>query len=179
MTTALRVLGLDLSMTASGICLSDGTTHTVKTRDKDGDKRLQTIVDHVAAALDDSTPALVVMEEAPPGLKGPAIKAIHMVHGAVRLHLITSGIPYAVINPTNLKGYATGKTGADKPAMAVAAYKRAGAEFGDDNQCDAYWLRAAGLDWCGAPLFQMPAAQRAYLNKTNWPDLTLTAAAAA
>lgn len=171
--TAARVLGLDLSMTATGICLPDGTTRTIKTNAKDGDRRLQQIVSEVGIALDEyefgDACDLVVMEEAPPGLKGPAIKAIHMVHGAVRLRLLDFDTPYAVINPTVLKAYATGSTAADKTAMAMAAYKRAGREFGDDNQCDAWWLRAAGLDWTGCPEFSLPAAQRDRLIKATWP----------
>ena len=172
--TAPRVIGLDLSITATGICLPDGTTETIKTNAKDGDRRLQHIVDRVGTALSgdpwgDDTFDLAVMEEAPPGLKGPAIKAIHMVHGAVRLRLIEFGIPYVVINPTTLKAYATGSTSADKTAMAMAAYKRTGREFGDDNQCDAWWLRAAGLDWLSLPEFSLPAAHRDRLDKATWP----------
>ncbi|MFF0597840.1 Holliday junction endonuclease [Streptomyces antibioticus] len=173
--TGFRVLGLDLSMTASGICLPDGTTKTIKTVQKDGDRRLQHIVDQVGLALGDEADGtrdgcdLVVMEEAPPGLKGPAIKAIHMVHGAVRLRLIDFGTPYAVINPTVLKAYATGSTSADKTAMAMAAYKRTGREFADSDQCDAAWLRWAGLDWLGRPEFSLPAAQRDRLTRATWP----------
>ena len=109
------------------MCLPDGATSTIKTRDKDGDRRLQAIVDGIGVALGEGHDGigdgvdLVVMEEAPPGLKGPAIKAIHMVHGAVRLRLIDFGTPYVVINPTTLKAYATGSTSADKTAMAMAA----------------------------------------------------------
>lgn len=172
--TAPRVVGLDLSITATGVCLPDGTTQTIKTNPKDGDKRLQAIVDRVGMALggdprDGDTCDLVVIEEAPPGLKGPAIKAIHMVHGAVRLRLIDFGTPYAVINPTVLKAYATGSTSADKTAMAMAAYKRTGREFADDNQTDAAWLRWAGLDRLGHPEFTLPAAQRDRLSKATWP----------
>jgi len=172
--TTLRVLGLDLSMTATGICLPDGTTRTIKTNQKHGDRRLQYIVNEVGLALADDpwggdACELVVLEEAPPGLKGPAIKAIHMVHGAVRLRLVDFDTPFAVVNPTVLKAYATGSTSADKTAMAMAAYKRTGREFGDDNQCDAWWLRAAGLDWLGHPEFSLPAAQRDRLTKATWP----------
>ncbi|MHC3474634.1 RuvC family protein [Streptomyces sp. 7R007] len=168
-----RILGLDLSLTATGICLPDGTTRTIKTNPKDGDRRLQYIVRDIGIALDEhefgDSSDLVVMEEAPPGLKGPAIKAIHMVHGAVRLRLLDYDTPFAVINPTVLKAYATGSTQADKTAMAMAAYKRTGCEFDDDNQCDAWWLRNAGLDWSGCPEFVLPAAQRERLSKASWP----------
>lgn len=169
----LRVLALDLSITATGVCLPDGTTHTIRTNPKHGDRRLQHIANEIGIDLGDGAD-LVVMEEAPPGLKGPAIKAIHMVHGAVRLRLLESGTPYAVINPTVLKAYATGSTGADKTAMAMAAYKRTGREFADDkggDQCDAFWLRAAGLDWYGQPEFPLPQAQRDRLSKVDWPEL--------
>ena len=165
----LRILALDLSITAPGLCLPDGTTRTVKTNAKTGDRRLVHIVSEVGIALDGGAD-LVVMEEAPPGLKGDAIKAIHMVHGAVRLRLLESGTPYLLINPTTLKAYATGNTRADKTAMAIAALKRADREFADDNQCDAWWLRAAALDWYDVAEFTMPQAQRDRLAKVAWPD---------
>lgn len=168
----LRVLGLDLSITATGMCVPNGATRTLRTNAKTGDKRLQFIAEHVGIILEGGCD-LVVMEEAPPGLKGPAIKAIHMVHGAVRLRLLDFGTPYVVINPTTLKGYATGSTSADKTAMAMGAYKRTGSEFANDkggDQCDAWWLRAAGLDWYGQPEFDLPKAQRDRLAKVQWPD---------
>jgi hypothetical protein len=174
-----KILALDLSITATGVCLPDGTTHTIKTNPKHGDRRLQHIVDEVGLALGDSdygdTCDLVVMEEAPPGLKGPAIKAIHMVHGAVRLRLIDFDTPYVLINPTTLKGFATGSTSADKTAMAIAALKRTGREFADDNQCDAAWLRWAALDHYGQPEFDLPKVQRDRLAKVTWPDLAAVA----
>jgi hypothetical protein len=55
--------------------------------------------------------------------------------------------------------------------MAMAAYKRAGREFADDNQCDAWWLRAAALDHYGQPEFDLPKVQRERLAKVVWPDL--------
>lgn len=170
-TPALRILALDLSMSASGVCLPDGTTVTIKTKASDGDRRLLHIADTIGSSILRHGCDLVVMEEAPPGLKGPAIKAIHMVHGAVRLRLLGAGVPYAVVNPTTLKGYATGSTSADKTAMAIAALKRTGREFADNDQCDAFWLRAAALDHYGQPEFDLPKVQRERLTKVTWPEL--------
>ena len=169
-----RIVGLDLSITATGIALADGTTRTIKTNPKDGDRRLVEIALQVGMALDSTDYGdacdLVVIEEAPPGLKGPAIKAIHMVHGAVRARLLDFDTKYVVINPSTLKKYATGKSGADKTAMAMAAYKRTGREFADDNQCDAAWLRWAALDQLGHAEFTLPADQRAALSAVAWPQ---------
>lgn len=171
---ALRVLGLDLSITAPGIALPDGTTRTVKTNSKAGDRRLQHIVDEVGLALGEGPDGvgdgvdLVVIEDLPTHAKSAGITG--MVHGAVRLRLIDFGTPYVLVTPATLKAYATGRGNADKTAMAVAALKRTGREFADDNQCDAAWLRWAGLDALGHPEFPMPAAQRERLAKVTWPD---------
>lgn len=161
----LRVLGLDLSITATGYALPDGTTGTFKSPWK-GDQRLVAI----RSALTNHLPVtdLAVIEDLPTHAKSAGITG--MVHGAVRATLIEAGVPYVLITPATLKAYATGKGNADKTAMAIAALKRAGREFGDDNQCDAFWLRAAGLDWYGQPEFELPKAQRDRLAKVTWPN---------
>lgn len=169
----LRVLGLDLAIGATGICLADGRTITVKPKTK-GDARLNEIRGHIGASLTavGEVVDLVVMEDVPATMQGAAGKVIPILHGAVRAMLLDIGLPYVTVAPATLKAYATGKGNADKTAMAMAAYKRAEVEFGDDNQCDAWWLRAAGLDWYDAPEFTLPQAQRERLVKVAWPDLS-------
>lgn len=156
-----RVVGLDLSITSTGIADWLGVTWTVRTR-RLGDERLVEIVQVVNVAT--ASVDLVVIEEAPPGLKGPAIKAIHMVHGAVRLGLIDHCTRYITVNPTTLKAFATGKSSADKTAMAMALFKRTGKELGSSDEVDAWWLRAAGLELLGEPVVELPKAQVAALD---------------
>lgn len=169
------VVGLDLSLTASGIAYRDGSTSTVKTKQKDGDDRLAQIEEAVQIAVGGEHlglgPAvdLVVIEDIP--RDSFAAKPISMVHGVVRNLLNKQGIPYGFVIPATLKSYATGKGSGDKVPMAIAAYKRAGREFEDDNQTDAFWLRHAGLDWLGCPEFPMPAVQREALKKAEWPEV--------
>lgn len=164
-TPTLRVVGLDLSMTATGICGPDGETVTVKTRAV-SDRRL---VDIANAAYEISKGCdLAVIEDLPTHAKSAGITG--MVHGAVRAALLGVGIPYVLITPASLKKYATGKGNAGKPDMAVAAFKRAGLEFGDDNQVDAWWLRAMALDYYGEPPVAVPQVQRAALaGVKDWP----------
>jgi hypothetical protein len=161
-----RVLGLDLSLTATGICLPDGITLTIKTRQKDGDKRLIHIEDAIIRAIGHVID-LAVIEDLPTHAMSAGITG--MVHGVARNALNKADIPYALVVPATLKAFATGKGSGDKTPMAMAAYKRGGVEFEDDNQCDAWWLRAAGLDWIGRPLFDLPQAQRDRLSKAKWP----------
>ncbi|MFF5404565.1 Holliday junction endonuclease [Streptomyces misionensis] len=164
--TAPRILGLDLSITATGYALPDGQTGTFKGPWK-GDWRLVAIRTAIAGHADAID--LAVIEDLPTHAKAAGITG--MVHGAVRTVLMEYGVPYALVTPATLKAYATGKGNADKTAMAIAALKRADREFADDNQCDAWWLRAAGLDWYGSPEFDMPKAQCDRLSKVTWPQL--------
>lgn len=163
-----RILALDLSVTATGAALPDGTTITIRTDPRDGDRRLLRIQHDIHDLLDRGAD-LAVIEG--PVVRSSAAIAIGMVHGAVRSLLLGNGIPYVLVPPATLKAYATGKGNADKTAMAIAALKRGGREFPDDNQCDAWWLRAAALDWHGKPEFDIPKAQRERLAKVTWPEV--------
>ncbi|MBV2366947.1 RuvC family protein [Streptomonospora nanhaiensis] len=171
-----RVIGLDLSMTATGIAHADGATTTVKPASS-GDHRLNEIrsaVHQAAGGLPRGNRGiarwvdLAVIEDLPTHARAAGITG--MVHGAVRSLLTECGVAYVVVPPATLKAFATGKGNADKTAMAIAALKRVGAEFADDNQCDAWWLRQAGLHHLGAPEFPLPSAQAARLDKVTWPQ---------
>jgi Holliday junction resolvasome RuvABC endonuclease subunit len=94
-----------------------------------------------------------------------------MVHGAVRTVLLEAGVPYVLITPASVKKYATGRGNAGKPEMAVAAFKRAGIEFADDNECDAWWLRYTALHHYGHAPFEVPQNHRDAIEKIAWPTL--------
>lgn len=159
-------MGLDLSITATGVCLPDRTTYTIKTKVVDRDKRINVIRDRIAADLWDVD--LVVLEDFPARLQAAAAKAIGITHGAIRALLMDFSVPYVVVSPSTLKAYATDSGNADKAAMILAAYKRGDREFTDDNQCDAWWLHVAGQDRVGEALFTLPQVQRARLDKVDW-----------
>lgn len=167
--TGPLVVGLDLSLTATGIARGaefHGPTLTVAGQAHRGDRRLLDIV----AAVHDAVAAfavLAVIEDLPTHAHSAGITG--MVHGAVRLELLRMRVPYALVPPATLKRYATGRGNASKADMAVASFKRAGLEFRDDNQADAWWLRAMGLDHLGHPIVKLPEAQRAALLKVRWP----------
>ncbi|MFL1427109.1 MULTISPECIES: hypothetical protein [unclassified Nocardiopsis] len=178
-----RVIGLDLSLTSPAIALPNGDTHTLKPTSK-GDLRLTEIRDSISDLIVQAAEVnpfilsdevnLAVIEDLPTHAKSAGITG--MVHGIVRGLLIDHAIPFALIAPATLKAFATGKGSGDKTPMAIAALKRAGREFEDDkggDQCDAWWLRAAGLQWLGHPIVDLPAAQVARLDKAKWPELAV------
>lgn len=176
-----RVLGLDLSLSSTGVCTPDGSTYRIKTRDKDGDYRLVIIRDRLAADIAAHRPQLAVLEDLP--MTANAAGVTGMVQGIAREALARAGVPVARIVPATLKSYACDNGRADKRQMAAAAYLHAGAEFPGDlnargeggDMCDAWWCRAAGLDWLAAPLFRLPQAQRDRLAKARWPELAQVA----
>jgi Holliday junction resolvasome RuvABC endonuclease subunit len=162
------VVGLDLSITATGaVFYGDPPTTITPAKGVVGDGRLTSVRDQVMRRVAPSMAPLVVIEG--PVLRSQAALALGLLHGVIRAALMDEGIPYALVPPATLKKYATGKVNAGKPEMAVALYKRAGLELGDDNQVDAWWLRAMGLDALGAPLVDLPAAQREAMDKVEWP----------
>jgi Holliday junction resolvasome RuvABC endonuclease subunit len=166
-----RVVGLDLSITATGIARSDGTLTTVNTKTATSDQRLLVIERHVAEVIgvchEYPKPHLAVIEDLPTHAHGAGITG--MVHGVIRVVLMRSGIPYVLVPPATLKKYATGKGNATKPDMRMALYQRAGLDLRDDNQVDALWLRLMGLDALGHPQIDLPKAQRDALAKVAWP----------
>lgn len=162
------VIGLDLSLTSTGICDSNGNVRSYGGSEKLGDQRL-TIIGHAIQGFSIDPPELAVIEDLYPGARGGVSTA--MVQGIARFLLGEMRLAYALVNPMHLKAYATGTSKADKSAMAVAAYKRAEMEFLNDDECDAWWLRAMGLDALGEPLFELPASHRKALGKVFWPVL--------
>lgn len=161
---SVKVVGLDLSITGTGVAHTvEGAvcTHLIKTNAKDKDQRLAQIQCEVREYAAGAALALI---EAPTARSATAVIS-GMVQGAVRLVLLDMGIPYGTLMPNSLKKYATGKGTGDKIPMALAALKRAGLEFPDDNQCDAFWLWVAANDHLAQPVFDLPVINRESLSK--------------
>ena len=139
----MRIMGLDPSVTCTGISLPDGSTFAIKPKSK-GYARLKEIADHIHVAAVGAQVEMIVMEGLFGVYQGEAARVVPMVHGAILLEIQRLPVPFVVLNPTTLKRFATGKTSANKTDMALAALKRLGREYKTDDECDADWLRVAG-----------------------------------
>lgn len=161
-----RVVGLDLSLTATGYANDRGTS-TIGAKPHKGCARLALLRDLVSIECRDAP--LVVIEGYAYGRQNVAHQ-LGELGGVVRVALYEAGVPYVDVPPSSLKKYATGKGNANKGEMLAAAIRRLGYEGADDNEADALWLRAMGLDALGCPVVEMPAVNRSALAKVEWPE---------
>lgn len=160
----MRVLGLDLSITATGVAAGDGELMTLRHK-VEGDRRLLNIEACIETVAIDVTFAAI--EDLPTHAHGAGITG--MVHGVTRLALLKAEVPYLLVPPSSLKVYATGNGRCQKADMRVELLTRTGVDVPDDNQCDAEWLRLLGLDLAGHPELKLPKTHRRALAKLTLP----------
>jgi Holliday junction resolvasome RuvABC endonuclease subunit len=176
--TSPRIIGLDLSAESTGVACPDGSTLTIRAPKKTGKvraltddlARLSHVNDYLGEVLTLGVD-LAVIEDYAPGIRSAAAHRLAEIGGVVRLACWRAGVQIALVNTMHLKIYATGRGKAEKRDMSMEAYKRLGIEFPNSDECDAFWLRAMGLDQYGHPLVPMPQLHRAALAKTTWPAL--------
>jgi Holliday junction resolvasome RuvABC endonuclease subunit len=184
-----RVLGLDLSLTATGIAWSGGRTETITTTPKATlPRRLRTIRDTLAAGLDDDLaqragyPTVAVVEDLP-FTRNNAAGQLGTVHGIVRvllddLLLVGDLAAVVLVVPGSLKRYATGNGNANKAQMLAEAIRRLDYQGSDDNQVDALWLRQLGLaHYAPGTEIPVPAKHRDALRGVEWVELAEVARA--
>ncbi len=175
------ILGLDLSLTGTGVCLiADGgfpvitrttTVHTIKTK-LTGHERLQWILDMTGIHR---IPDLVVLEG--PAYSRQAGQSGHHERAGlwwlIAHKLWLAKIPYAVVPPNVRAKYATGKGNSGKDEVLVSVVKRYGhlCDVADNNQADALILAAMGAHHLGAPIVDVPKLNATALEVAKWPEL--------
>lgn len=150
----VNVIAFDLSLTATGVCYSDGSTDLLAPKKLSGLTRLAWLRDEILERCEvPGGPAdeadLIVLE----GYSLGTTRAASHAHsagelgGLIRFALWSESYRFAILPPASLKKFATGKGNATKPDMRAERFKRTGDDERDDNRNDAWWLRQAGLSW--------------------------------
>lgn len=174
----LTVVGLDLSLTCSGVA-TDQAVHLCKSVGKKDDtlhQRADRLRGLARQVLELAEWADLVAVEAPVhGLPRELSGHQHDRSGLwwlVVCGLRAAGVAVAEISPASLKKYATGKGNADKDTVLAEAVSRFPAlGIRNNNQADAHWLRAMALDQVAQPLCEMPATNRKSLQAVKWPEI--------
>ena len=156
-----QVMGIDLSLNNTGLAYADGEAEVFSPEHNNstnaGMDRLCEIRDHLVKATFDDLD-LVVIE----GLAFDAHDTYRwsaQLAGIVRAAMFDLGVPFVLCPPGTLKKYATGNGNAGKDQVTNACQKRLGYDGYNNDEADALWLRAIGLDLCGVPLVELPKVQ--------------------
>ena len=146
----IKTIGIDLSLVASGlVVLEDGKLHSKNLiKSKPSGKlpineliRLQKISDEVAEIAINNKPELACIENlAFMAHNTCALTQLAGLSYLVRNKLNLAGIPFVMVAPTTLKKFLTGKGNIKKDMMLMAAYKRYGLTFDNDNIADGFAL---------------------------------------
>jgi crossover junction endodeoxyribonuclease RuvC len=168
------VVGLDLSLTGTGISTPDGVRLVESKGAKaatlaDRAHRLDSLMRKILR--DCSAADLVVIEQ-------PAFSRTqgsqHDRSGLwwlVVSSLIYAGVPVAEVTPSGRAKYATGKGNAGKDAVLGEVIRRfPGYTDSNNNTADAYVLMAMGLEHVGHPLVELPKTHRDALDAVRWPE---------
>lgn len=175
-----RVLGIDLSLTGTGLAYSDRDTiaiRTVRTKKygpnlEDQWQRLKYIESEIWKTATSEDFDLVLIEGPSYGSKGAGTWDRGGLWWLVVSMVLAHDIPAAVVPPSLRSKYATGKGNSSKAGVASAAGARYGREFATDDEADAYVLCAMGLDHLGDPPAVVPKLHRGALAKVQWPGVS-------
>jgi crossover junction endodeoxyribonuclease RuvC len=178
------VVGLDPSLTATGLASSNGWCEAIgyqKARTKDPGittlphpsryQAMREVLHRITQAI--GNPALVVMETPAFSRSGGGAHERAWLWWQIYGHLLSREIPVGLMGTGQRCTYATGKGNASKEAVVDAVARRwpAWETGGDNNLADAVVFMAAGRDWLGHPITDMPKTHRAALDKAVWPTL--------
>jgi crossover junction endodeoxyribonuclease RuvC len=155
----MRVLGIDPSLTSTGLALiEDGkVTEIDRVRSKKkGHDRVQDILTQIWSFTRPDLEGRTVTV----GIEGPAMHAkgssvvqIFGLWGVITHYLWTLHVPYYVVTPSGRCKYATGKGNADKDQVLAAVIRRyPDAEVASNDIADALVIAAMGSRYYGHPL---------------------------
>ena len=169
----MRVVGLDLSLTATGVADKQGA-RVIRTGQMRGAERLKYIgaqVDRICTGKDylEIKADIVVIEGYAHAAEyaGPQIGELG---GVIKVCLYQRGIPFISVPPTTMKKFATGKGNASKD-MVLAEAVRMNRDINDNNAADAYFLYLMGLAHYEQRDVIAPAFRALVLKSIDWPEL--------
>jgi crossover junction endodeoxyribonuclease RuvC len=176
-SSELVVVGLDLSLTSTGTArIGHNFTwadRIVPPANLAGHSRMSFILSEISGLVKEAD--LVVVEGPAYGMMRANQQGHHERAGLwwlVTRKLWRTERPFAVVAPTCLQRYATGKGRAAKDVVFAAAIRRyRQVEFDGNDAADALVLAAMGADQLGRPIATVPATHRAALGSVTWPQL--------
>jgi len=166
----MNVLGVDPSLTSTGVCMSDDETMVFQPKTK-GPERLIQIRNFVNALVRAHSIDLIAIEGYSFSSRNSHAHALGELGGVLRVDFYEHGIPYVEIPPTSRAKFATGKGNASKTEVVSSISARTGIVWsgsGSDDMCDAWILRQMVLAHLGESSYSWPESHLAALEKIEW-----------
>jgi crossover junction endodeoxyribonuclease RuvC len=178
----MNVVGLDLSLTHTGVVILDGKgailSQSVIRSKPSGDSylaetlRIIKIAEEAVQRIDEFSPVknpdLVVIENlAFMARNTSALTQLAGLSHLVRTLLSEFKWPYVLVAPSTLKKFITSKGNSDKNIMMMEIFKQYGHTFLDDNIADAYGLAAVGLAMLEKPINKLTVPQAEVIKLLN------------
>jgi Holliday junction resolvasome RuvABC endonuclease subunit len=169
----MNIMGLDLSLTSTGISVN-GITSVIATTFK-GAQRLSTISAAVIDLVNTHHIDIVIIEGYSFASRNSQAHSIGELGGAVRMRLWENKTPFIDVPPTCRAKFATGRGNAAKTEVMSSISAKTGRVFsgkGADDMCDAWILEEICRTKLGNPSHEWSAAQLSALDKIDWEPLT-------
>ena len=141
------IIGIDQSLSHTGVVVIDDQQKvlfqcliepkSVKKTERNNTDRLLTIKAELSAIINKYKPDITGMEDYSFATKGQAFY-LGELGGMIRIMFRETNNNLIVLSPQIIKKFVTGAGNADKSLMLKEVYKRWGADYNDDNLCDAY-----------------------------------------
>lgn len=182
----MRILGIDPSLTSTGLALVEEgvVVDTTRVRSKNkGHDRVQDILDTIESYIwqgrrgpDEDPPAgfVVGIEGVAMGAKGSSVSQIFGLWHTITHQLWQWQIPYYVVAPTARVKYATGNGRDGKDQVLAAAIRRYMhlVEITGNDIADAVLVAAMGTRHYRQPALEesLPQVNLSALEKVAWPE---------
>ncbi len=168
------VVGLDLSLTSTGIALPK-ETKVISTKTKDV-SRLIVLRNEIISAIEEAEVdnPLVAIEGYSFGARNSQAHSLGELGGVVKVAVSEKGWPWVLIPPTVRAKFATGRGNASKSEVVSAISARTGITWsgpGADDKCDAWILQEMGLTYLGRSRESWPKTHLVALDSVEWPEL--------
>lgn len=167
------VIGIDLSLTSTGVALPKETL-VISTKTKDVARLIilrNEIINTVAEAVENP---LVVIEGYSFAARNSHSHSLGELGGVVKVAISEKGWPWALVPPTVRAKFATGRGNASKSEVVSAVSARTGITWsgpGADDKCDAWILQEMGLTYLGRGRKDWPKTHLVALDSVEWPEL--------
>ncbi|TMR92857.1 hypothetical protein [Nonomuraea basaltis] len=181
--TRFHVVGLDLSLTATGManglgwCEKVGRGGITNMPLRTKYRMINELASRIIVLTNAEKADLVLVEKLvfnrQDGGRGGAGERSYLYYRTMGI-ISEAGVPVVEVPQGTLKTYALGKGSGSKNEIVDSIARRLPmfATRGDHNMADAATLAAMGADYLGHPLADMPKAHRAALDKLTWPEVT-------